>query len=504
VSRLDKTEVTRRILAARPEMSAEAVLRLIEAKKRELGPLLTDEGAAYLVAEDLSVGLFEQPAPRLGSSIRDLVPGLKDVSVAGRILVLHAPQGFLREDGSQGRALRLILGDDTGLTRVVLWNSKVDEFQAKGLAEGQGVRLRHGYTREDPDGGLELHAGEKAAIEPLEDSTATGLFPRQKALMVKIRDLGPVESQVWMEALVAQAEPPSVFRKENGEGRVRRLVLQDETSRVGLVLWNKEIDELGPIEAGGRVSVIYGVLRPGPGHEPEIHLGRWGKVTVLSRATAPRARIADLDELRTSAFVEAVVVAVAPLREFTLPDGTPGRALSLLLADGSGMVRVTLWDEAVEDGLGLRGSNLVEFRPVSVTRRFGDLEVQIRERGALSRLTSPSGGPITWAERAISIRELGGRQGYVTVEGGIGAAPSARRVTTARGKDTQVASFFLEDGSKTVRVSLWDALAEKALGLAAGSHVRLRHLRVVRGRDGQPELSSSVFSSIEALAEREA
>lgn len=504
---LSKAEVLQRILAARRDISAEALSKLIEVKKRELGPLLTDEGAAYLVSQDLAVELFEEPATRLESPIGGLVPGLKDVSVAGRILVAHTPRSFIREDGSHGCALRLILADRTGFARVVLWNGKVDEFSAKGLAEGREAGLLHGYTREDPDGGVEVHIGEKAAIEPLHDSARANLFPLREALSVKIGSLGPVGGSVWTEAVVARAEPASVFEKEGGEGRVRRLVLQDETGRISLVLWNEEIDGLGPIEEGSRVSVMCGVMKPGLTGEPEIHLRRWGRVAVVPAEVEPsvgRAGIAELEKLGGNSRVEAVIVAAAPLKEFTLPDGKAGRALSLLLGDETGMARLTVWDEAVDDGLGLKEGDIVEFQPTSFRRRFGDLELHLRKRGFLSKLASRSHRAPSWVERLVSIRDLDGRRGYVTVEGVAGTVPSARRVTTAKGRETQVVSFSLGDSSGEVRVSAWGALADKAMGLAAGSHVRLRHGRVVRGCSGERELSTSVFSSLEVTGEEKA
>ncbi|MEM3047123.1 MAG: hypothetical protein QW057_08590 [Candidatus Bathyarchaeia archaeon] len=492
----------RRILAARPEMSIETLTELVEAKKRELGSLLTDTGAAYLVSQDLEVELFEETTPRLESPIRSLMPGLKDVSVSGRILVLHSPRSFVREDGSQGRALRLVLGDATGFTGVILWDSKVDDFLGESLAEGGGVRLVHCYTREDPEGGVEVHVGERAAIQPLEEAYTRNVFPKREELLVKIGELRQVGGSVWVEATVAQTPPPSVFQREDGQGQVRRLLLQDETGQIPLVLWNEEIENVSQVKEGSRIQVLRGILRPGLGGKPEIHLGRWGKATVQLRggsADRTKARIADLGQAGGSRWVEAAVVAVAPLREFTSSGGKPGRVLSLLLGDETGMVRLTLWDEAVEDGLGLKHGEAVQFQAVNVRRRLGDLEVHIRVKGALSKHELRLGESPLWVERPVPIGSLKGGQGYVTVEGEVRTVSSLRRVKTARGRETAVLTLSLEDDSGTAEASLWGALAEKAVGLTAGTHVKLQHVRVTSKRDGKPELSTSVFSTIEAL-----
>ena len=97
------------ILSKRPDLSADQVRALVEEKKKELPNFLSDEGAARLVAEEL---LIKTSGTRLGRmQIKDLVNGLNDVAISGRILAAWTPQTFQRRDGSPGKVMRLIIVD---------------------------------------------------------------------------------------------------------------------------------------------------------------------------------------------------------------------------------------------------------------------------------------------------------------------------------------------------------------------------------------------------------
>jgi len=72
----------------------------------------------------------------------------------------------------------------------------------------------------------------------------------------------------------------------------------------------------------------------------------------LGRSVAEFARIADLEE-GMEVSLNARVLSISPLREFTRGDGSRGRVVNLELRDETGACRFVLWDEDV--GLVERG-----------------------------------------------------------------------------------------------------------------------------------------------------
>jgi len=82
--------IVKEILSKREELSEEQILNLIEEKKKEGRGLLSEEGAARLVAEEL---LIQTRGTDLGRmQVKDLVSGLNDVTISGRVLLTYPSQ----------------------------------------------------------------------------------------------------------------------------------------------------------------------------------------------------------------------------------------------------------------------------------------------------------------------------------------------------------------------------------------------------------------------------
>ncbi|RLI37862.1 hypothetical protein DRO60_04110, partial [Candidatus Bathyarchaeota archaeon] len=160
---MDLEEIINRILDARPELSREEVLRMIEERAYSLGPAVSMLSAALSLAEEMGIELdvkFE-----LGTPIGGLVSGLSDVTVTGRVMRVWPVRRFRRRDGSTGKMASFILADKTGSVRVVLWDDKAELVEEGLIEEGQVVRVAHGYTREGLRGTVELHVGPKATVQ---------------------------------------------------------------------------------------------------------------------------------------------------------------------------------------------------------------------------------------------------------------------------------------------------------------------------------------------------
>ncbi|MCX6655918.1 MAG: hypothetical protein NTY03_12505, partial [Candidatus Bathyarchaeota archaeon] len=116
-------DVIKRIMAVKPNLTREVVERLIQEEKAKAAGLLTDEAAAHLVASNLGMdGAGERIEAKL--KIGALTSGLNDVSLTGRVLHIFPPRTFQRADGRQGKVLRMLIGDATGIVAVVFWDDK--------------------------------------------------------------------------------------------------------------------------------------------------------------------------------------------------------------------------------------------------------------------------------------------------------------------------------------------------------------------------------------------
>jgi len=132
------------------------VLQKIEEKKTEMSNLISEEGAAYIVAKELGVSVARS-AERL--NIASLIPGMQNVDITGRITKLLPAREFSSER-SKGRVQNIFMADSTGSVRLSLWNDEIDRF---AFQQGETVRIR-GFVKADNMGTPELRLGRYGSV----------------------------------------------------------------------------------------------------------------------------------------------------------------------------------------------------------------------------------------------------------------------------------------------------------------------------------------------------
>ncbi|NTV00846.1 MAG: hypothetical protein HGA55_06975 [Methanoregulaceae archaeon] len=96
-------------------ISREEFERRIEAKMQECGDLIDDVTAAMLVVGELG---------RQHVTISRLSGPSTLFSFFGKVISVAPPKEFTRQDGEKGWVAHLILADETGQVRAVLWDEK--------------------------------------------------------------------------------------------------------------------------------------------------------------------------------------------------------------------------------------------------------------------------------------------------------------------------------------------------------------------------------------------
>jgi replication factor A1 len=124
-------------------LEREEIERKVEAKKAKLSGLISKEGAAQIIAAELGINFEDQDL-----KIRELMSGMKKVNVVGKIITLFPVREF-EKNGRSGKVANFILADETGNTRVVLWDvNHIVLIEEKSIKEGDVVEIKNGSTRE--------------------------------------------------------------------------------------------------------------------------------------------------------------------------------------------------------------------------------------------------------------------------------------------------------------------------------------------------------------------
>jgi len=156
------------------KFSRKQLYEKVKSKHEELSGLVSMEGAAHLVARDLGVSILIPDKREL--KIKDLVNGMRNISIKGRIIQVSDTREFERKDGKKGRVCNLIITDGTGEVRIPLWDKQVNMLDEGKLNEGDVIQIKNAFARDNVFGGIEIGVSRLSRVEKIEDDES---FPRQ-------------------------------------------------------------------------------------------------------------------------------------------------------------------------------------------------------------------------------------------------------------------------------------------------------------------------------------
>lgn len=140
-----------KLIEEKTKLSRKEIEQKVKSKIDSLSGLISKEGAAHIVAHEFGVEIKAEE--NKGTiSIKNLVPGLKNVSVVGRIRKIFDTNNFKRPDGTSGKVRSMFIFDDSDSIRAVLWNDAADA----SLNEGDIIRLSKAYVK-DNRGNIEIN-----------------------------------------------------------------------------------------------------------------------------------------------------------------------------------------------------------------------------------------------------------------------------------------------------------------------------------------------------------
>lgn len=237
-------EIISEILAKNPQISQSQLLDALQVERDKTDGLLSDETILRLIATKYGVVVKQNSFQTNGVlSMSRLISGLYDVTVVG-IVIANFPVKTFQGNEKSGKFAALILADNDGLSRVILWNEKAEMVEKGGLKVGQIVKLIHCYTRADRFGKTEIHLGTKSLIE-LQDNNKINDYPSIEKFTTKINALDKHSGVVNLAGTVKAILGKSTFTRSDGaNGIVLRVTLRDDSGEVPLVFWNEKVEEI--------------------------------------------------------------------------------------------------------------------------------------------------------------------------------------------------------------------------------------------------------------------
>ena len=159
-------------------LSEEELENKVKNKVEEYGGFMSKQGVLFIIARengldvrspDIDDYIYDELEEEVDYNeftidVSDLREGMSNIVLLGKILTIQKVREFVRKDQSLGKVCSFLLGDATGIVKIVLWDERVDivnqeYFKPKGL-----IRIVGGYSKLGQNEAIEVHLGRKGTL----------------------------------------------------------------------------------------------------------------------------------------------------------------------------------------------------------------------------------------------------------------------------------------------------------------------------------------------------
>ncbi len=315
-------------------------------------------------------------------SIADIVPDEK-VSIIGRLIRVPTPHSY-ESNGKKGKVTSLEIQDKTGKIAYTLWNKDVKLIDSLDLKEGDIVKILNEQSRER-NGEISLSHWDGRILKIEGDYD----IPEYEENIIKIGGAQEI-NDVTLIGIVTKIQDTIQFDRQDGtKGFVKSIEITDETGSIRVTLWGEDTklkvskgDILkvmgGNIEyddyatSGYRVNTNWNTeLRVNPEENEDLAESLNEIASKLGPITIREVQDHEVDGDEVD--IIGRLITLNDTHSFQRDDGTTGYVRSGDIADSTGKVRISFWDEKAETSYGIGKAYQVE----NARTRLGMYEVEL-------------------------------------------------------------------------------------------------------------------------------
>jgi replication factor A1 len=302
-------------------------------------------------------------------------------SFFGKVIDKTEPREFDRADGEKGWVATLLLGDETGTTRLVLWDEKAGAALDTAIGDVLEVIGRHPGKSTHEIYALALRKAGCEIICPLPEGAGK-------------LSTDPVE----LDVVLLGTEPVRTFTKRDGStGEMAEAVIGDHEGTARLVAWAPEL--LSGLMAGTTVHIT----NAKPNNRAEgRNYSIDEKSTVTATETAVTVPFTPLHSVADQGIysVKGTVKQVQQPRSFTTRNGTTSWVRNAVIHDDDDELKIVLWGETALIPLS-PGDQVEIYHATAKPGRFGGIELGVG-RGSVFRVPKETVSTIVFSGTIIA------------------------------------------------------------------------------------------------------
>lgn len=316
------------------------------------------------------------------TDIEDLVPETK-ANIIARIVRIPTPRTY-EKNGKEGKVTSLELKDATGEISYTLWNKNVDLIDELGLDAGDSVKILGAQVRER-NGELSLTHWDGRIIKGDFD------VPEFTQEFIKIGDITE-QNNIAIKGVISKLQDVRTFtRKSDGsEGKLRNFDVSDDTGSIRTTIWGNDTDIL--LTKGDIVKIIGADARfddyTDSGYSLNTNFNTQLSINPenlsdeeldifdeIKQKVSQIKRLSEVEEFDEGIIVTGRIIESSDVREFDRTDGSKGYVKSLEIADNSGSINVTLWNENAKKEWNV--GDAIKFQDPQISFRNDSLEINV-------------------------------------------------------------------------------------------------------------------------------
>lgn len=175
--------------------------------------------------------------------VEELSGGMQGVDLVCKVLRIFEPNEFQRSDGSTGRVANILVSDETGVTRLSLWDERAE--MVEDIKEGDILKVENGYVKEWK-GKTDVNMGKygELKINPegitLEDAVEGYQGKPERKALNEAQEGELIEAR----GAIVDVNQPKIFEKDSKKGVVVNAVIDDGTESMRTAFYNDFAQDL--------------------------------------------------------------------------------------------------------------------------------------------------------------------------------------------------------------------------------------------------------------------
>lgn len=450
------------------------------------------------------------------TNIVDIEPETK-VNIIARIVRIPTIRTY-EKNGKEGQVASLELQDGSGQISYTLWNKNVELIKDLGLEDGDTVKILQAQARSRPNRDGE----DEISLTHWDGRIIKGDYdvPEFEQEFSPIGDLSE-QRDVSIIGIVSKLQDIKVFTRktDNTEGKLRNFDVRDTTGDIRVTVWGD--DTSLPINKGDIIKIIGGDVRFDEYTESQYSMNtNFNTQITINPQNLSIEQLDELEELRQDLHPTPIgevelmdddgieidiigrILSLEDIREFQRDDGEVGQVRSAMIADESGKVRLSFWNEKAQGAYEVGEAYRIE----NARTRMGLYSVDLNVGGAarIIRLSEEEASAmfipkLETLEKAlydkISIDEVEEDENDKIIIGRVIEIFEQRTFERDDGEGL-VRNIEIADDTGSVVVVLWNDDANKEFEL--GQAIKLQNPRF-RYNDRTNRVEASVSSSTTIL-----